>query len=332
MARPIEATIAVTFRCNSKCIMCNIWKEKDFQEILPEAYSKLPGSLKTINITGGEPFLRKDLVEVIRNIHKAAPKSRIVISTNGFLTDRTVEIVRQILKFHPILGVGVSIDGLGEMHDRIRGYPGGFEKAVATVKALKANGVTDLRLGMTIMPENSGQVMDVYKLAKDLGVEFTTTVAHNSGIYFKKTDNRPGEMSGELRADLGTIGDEHLRSFGVKNWFRAYHLAGLTDPAVRSGAADKCAAASRFFYMDPSGNIYPCIVMDKIFGNISKIDDFEAFFSSAEAESARKAVKRCREDCWMVCNIRSLIASHPKDSVVWIAKNKPRAHVSRSQR
>lgn len=331
MARPTEATVAVTFRCNSKCVMCNIWKEKEFNEIPPEAYSKLPRSLKTINITGGEPFLRKDLVEVVRNIHKAAPNSRIVISTNGFLTDRTVEAVSEILKFHNKLGVGVSIDGIGEMHDKIRGFPGGFKKAIATVKALKALGMKDLRLGMTLMPENSGQVMEVYNLAKELGVEFTTTVAHNSGILFKKKDNRPGEMSDKLKIDLASIGNEHLRSMGVKNWFRAYHLAGLSDPSIRSGAAEKCAAASRFFYLDPMGNIYPCIVMDRIFGNLTAIGDSDAFFSSSpDAKAARKAVKSCKEDCWMVCNIRGLIVSHPKDSIVWIARHKPKAHLRRS--
>lgn len=332
MTRPKEATLAVTFRCNSKCIMCNIWKETDFQEISPEAYSKLPRSLRTINITGGEPFMRKDLVDVIRNVHKAAPNSRVVISTNGYLTDRIVDSVREILKFHPRLGLGISVDGIGEVHDRVRGMKGGFEKAMETVKALKKMGLEDLRLGMTILPENADDLPAVYQLAKELGVEFTTTVAHNSGIYFRKTDNRPSGVSDRLKADLLTIEREQLRSATPKDWFRSYHLAGISDPSIRATLATRCEAASRFFYMDPRGDIYPCIVMDRCIGNIKAVKDFDSLYESKEFEAARSAAKSCKEDCWMVCNIRSLIAKHPIAPLMYVAKNKPKAHVSKSRR
>lgn len=332
MTGPKEATLAVTFRCNSKCIMCNIWKETDHQELPARAYSKLPGSLRTINITGGEPFMRKDLVDVVRNIHDAAPKCRIVISTNGYLTDRIVESVKRMLEFHPRLGLGISVDGIGEVHDRVRGIPGGFERAIGTVRALKALGLEDLRLGMTILPENAGDLPKVHRLAKELGVEFTTTVAHNSGIFFKKTDNCPSAITDQLKADLRAIEQEHLRSPVPKNWFRSYHLAGITDPSIRATLATRCEAASRFFYMDPRGYIYPCIVMDRRIGNLESVEDFDAFYESKEFRAARSAARACKEDCWMVCNIRSLIASHPSAPIMYVAKNKPKAHVSRSRR
>lgn len=332
MTRPKEATLAVTYRCNSKCTMCNIWQITDFDDLPAEEYAKLPDSLRTINITGGEPFLRKDLVEVIRQVHKAAPKSRIVISSNGFLTDRVKQAMSEIQKFHPNMGIGVSIDGIGETHDKVRGVKGSFDKAIATVKAVKSLGISDIRLGMTIVPENSHQVYEVYKLAKELGVEFTTTVAHNSGIYFKKVDNTPQKATDALKDDLRRIGDEHLRSGTVKNWFRAYHLAGITDESMRTQGAKKCAAGDRFYFMDPSGKVYPCIVMDKVIGNIKEVKRFEDLVPKEKASHVRKMVRGCREDCWMVCNIRSLISSHPRDSLVWIAKNKPRAHVSKKSR
>src|SRR4030043_1193673 len=117
MTRPKEITLAVTYRCNSKCSMCNIWKITEFDDLPAEEYAKLPSSSLTINITGGEPFLRKDLVEVIRQIHKAAPNSRIVISSNGFLTDRITQVLSEVRKFHPKIGIGVSVDGIGEGHE-----------------------------------------------------------------------------------------------------------------------------------------------------------------------------------------------------------------------
>ena len=65
---PKEAVIAVTYNCNARCMMCNIWKEKPGREVETSTYNKLPTTLKTINISGGEPFLRKDLPEIINII------------------------------------------------------------------------------------------------------------------------------------------------------------------------------------------------------------------------------------------------------------------------
>lgn len=330
MVQPKEATVAVTSRCNLRCAMCNIWKEPVSDELKPEDFLALPSALRTINVTGGEPFLRKDIVDVVRRIHEAAPRSRIVISTNGFLTERIVEAVAEMMQFCPRLGIGVSIDGIGEIHDRIRGVEGAFERAVETVKRLKAIGLEDLRIGMTILPENQHCLVSVFELAEELGVEFTTTIAHNSGIYFKKTDNTPPEISGALRRDIRTIMQRYLVSFEPKRWFRAFQLAGLLDPEMRSRAAERCEAGSRFFYLDSHGVVYPCIVLDAPMGRLGGQESFQALFGSREAESSRRRVRGCRQDCWMVCNIRSYIMTRPWIPVLWIARNKVAAHIRRS--
>jgi len=328
MSRPREATIAVTYRCNSRCSMCNIWRMDDHEELPPEQYAKLSDSLRTINVTGGEPFLREDLVKVLEQIHRAAPMSRIVISSNGMLTERIADLMSEIARFHPNIGIGISVDGLGEVHDRIRGVVGGFERAIKTVKAVKSVGIEDVRIGMTIVKGNAHQLLDVYRLSTDLGVEFTTTFAHNSEIYFRKSDNEPEMISPELRSALRGVVNSHLRSMTPKDWFRAYHMEGLTDRNMRLSAVGKCAAASRFFFLDPRGDVYPCIVMDKVIGNIKDFKSLDDLFEAAKVAEIRSLVRACRADCWMICNTRSLILSHPGRSVVWVMKNKPKAHLS----
>ncbi len=327
MTPPREATVAVTSQCNSRCVMCNIWRETDRTELAQDRYLVLPSSLRTINVTGGEPFMRGDIVEVVRRIHEAAPRSRIVISTNGYLTERIVGAVKEIKEFHPRLGVGVSIDGIGEAHDKIRGLKGSYERAVETLGQLKALKVDDLRIGMTILPENQNELTRVFELAEALGVEFTTTIAHNSGIYFKKTDNAPAEVTDQLRKGIQDIMRGYLRSFDVKRWFKAYHLAGLIDPGMRMRAAKDCEAGRRFFFLDSKGRAYPCIVLDSEMGDIEQSDDFQSLFTSGKADEARRVVRSCRQDCWMVCNIRSYLIRHPWAPAYWIAKNKLRAHL-----
>jgi MoaA/NifB/PqqE/SkfB family radical SAM enzyme len=82
--------------------------------------------------------------------------------------------------------------------------------------------------------------------------------------------------------------------------------------------------------MDPKGDIYPCIVMNKILGNIKDFNTLEDIFRRPEVDGVRELVRLCKADCWMVCNTRSLIISHPGRSLFWVMKNKPRAHLSRT--
>ena len=325
--RPKEAFIAVTYLCNARCGMCNIWKSERTPEIEPMHYSKLPKSLRTVNITGGEPFLRKDLVEVIRAIDGVMPSGRLVFSTNGYLTETIIKRVEAIQSFHRRIGVGVSIDGLGKTHDKIRGVVGIYDHAIDTVRALKARGLTDLRIAMTIQEDNLGEIEQVFDLSRSLGVEFTMTLAHNSEVYFKKTDNRllrPTESSAQA---ISGIMRSQLTSRSVKEWFRAYHTMGMLNADHRKAFASRCEAGRRYFFMSPSGDIYPCNVMDKRLGNITQVPDWDSLFTPEVESELRASVRACRSDCWMICNTKSLIVSHPLRAASWVAGSKLRAHL-----
>ncbi len=326
---PKEAVIAITYRCNMCCAMCNIWQSPSPDEIEPAHYSKLPSSLKTVNITGGEPFLRKDIVEIVSRIHSRAPSSRIVFSTNGYLTEVITSAISEVRGFHDKVGVGVSIDGPRDMHDAIRGVKGAYDHALSTIGRLKELGLKDLRIGMTLVKENVGEAAEVYRLSKELGVEFTVTFAHNSEIYFRKTDNMPPEFSGTASSSLGKVMKAQLRSHSAKDWFRAYHIQGIMDPDLRKEFVARCEAGSRYFFMSPSGDVYPCMVMNRPIGNLKGVEHWDDLFLGDVEEKTLRAVRGCTEDCWMVCNTRSLIISHPVKAGAWVARNKLRAHLSK---
>ncbi|MCK5252009.1 MAG: radical SAM protein, partial [Thermoplasmata archaeon] len=115
-----------TVRCNSKCRMCNIWQMEPGDELTLQEFDRLlmdpfMKGIRWVNLTGGEPFLRKDLPEMIDILAKRCPKLEIIaIPTNGFLPDRIEKAVERSIDLledtDVLLSVTVSIDGVGEQH------------------------------------------------------------------------------------------------------------------------------------------------------------------------------------------------------------------------
>ena len=146
---PTEAYLAVTFRCNCRCRMCDVWRKDPVPEVEPSFYLRLPASLKLVNLTGGEPFLRADLPEIAEAVTERCPGVTLHVSTNGLATDRIVESSLRIRRVNRRVGVRISLDGLGAEHDRVRGVPGAFKKAEGTMQALQQAGLRDLGTAAT---------------------------------------------------------------------------------------------------------------------------------------------------------------------------------------
>jgi len=139
--KPVALSLAVTGRCNSHCIMCNIWKnardnpgvkdmEISVQKIIGMLDNDLFSELVELDLTGGEPHLRDDLVDIALGAARlkkgSLPKLRsIIITSNGFLPERIISNYRAILDALKDTDIDlvsvISIDGIGETHDRIRG-------------------------------------------------------------------------------------------------------------------------------------------------------------------------------------------------------------------
>ena len=149
MQKPVDAVVAVTYRCDSRCNMCNIWQLPPGEELAPEQFRKLPRTLRDINITGGEPFLRDDLVEIARILDEHCNHPRMVISTNGFERRRIAHAAPGAPEDREKCRLAVSLDGIGEKHDEIRGISGGFDKVVETLKQLRTIGYRNVRVAFT---------------------------------------------------------------------------------------------------------------------------------------------------------------------------------------
>jgi MoaA/NifB/PqqE/SkfB family radical SAM enzyme len=314
MGGPVGCVAAVTYRCNARCAMCDIWRREPdrARELVPADYRWLPRSLRSVNLSGGEPFLRDDLAEIAAIVRASCPRARIVISTNGLSPERIEKMVSEMGD----VAIRISIDAVGALHDEMRGVPGAYERAMETAHRLAALGVRDLGLAATSTELNPGQLSKIKALADGLGIEFIPTAAHSSAFFFGRHDaERP--RSGLVVEEMGEIMRAELTSKRPRDWAKAYYSRGLIDYVRGRPRRLPCRAGTDFFFLDPWGQVYPCNILDVPMGNI-RDGSFDELRRRASGR-LRPAVRGCTEQCWMVCTVSPPMRRRPLGPLAWIA-------------
>ncbi|MBR1804683.1 MAG: radical SAM protein, partial [Muribaculaceae bacterium] len=301
----------------------NIWANPTVasEEITPQDLEKLP-RLKFINLTGGEPFVRDDLEEVVRVCYTRAP--RIVISTSGWLEDRVIALARKF----PHIGIRISIEGLSRKNDELRGREGGFDRGLRTLLTLQQMGVKDIGFGCTVSNHNSTDMLALYQLAKSMGLEFATAAFHNS-FYFHKHDNVITNRE-QVTRDFTTLINWQLRERHPKSWFRAYFNMGLVRYVNGGDRLLPCEAGTMNFFVDPWGEVWPCNGLEERYwqqsmGNLRTATDFNTLWNSEQAQQVRQQVHSCPKQCWMVGTASPVMHKYITRPAAWMLRNKWRS-------
>lgn len=318
----MDLTVVSTFRCNSRCQMCHVWKypTAQEQEITLETLAKLPGGFDNLNVSGGEPTLRRDLAEMADILY---PKARVMeFSSNGLHPERLVPIIKK----YPNIKVRFSLEGDEQTSNRIRGEKDGHKTKVAGLRMLKEAGGTDLGFAFVIQDENVGQLLDLYKFARSEGFELATTTLHNAWQFYKN-DNHFYDRT-TVAKPVENLITELLKSRKVKNWFRAYLNLGLIEKVLGHERLIPCTAGSDFAFIDPWSDVWACNVRSDIpLGNLAR-QSWSEIMHSGLASDGRKKVACCTQNCWMVTTARTAMRSRivpqlPKTRpMMWVLKNK----------
>ncbi len=311
---PLYLVIFVTYRCNSRCRTC-FYHEKlttaESSDLPLEFYKKLACSLEHLSwlhLSGGEPFLRRDLPELVATFYQYTGVRRIGIPTNGLLVERVVESTRRILELCPDtqLNIVLSLDGLEETHDYIRGVPGNWLKTMKTLESLKKVRTEYPKLSLNICTvlnnRNASEIPELLRFVRSLGVNFHDVGLMRGDFADKSLELPPVEQIAELFAQL----HEYVRYYYAENPHysrisaqRAARIHRyLNETFIRflstRSASQPCFAGDGFAVIEPNADVRLCELTPPV-GNLLDFDaNFSALWNNDAVRSARRKGK-CHE-------------------------------------
>jgi MoaA/NifB/PqqE/SkfB family radical SAM enzyme len=323
MFRNTELAIMPTFRCNAHCQMCHIWQHpsKREEEITLEDMDRLPQGFARINLGGGEPTLRKDIIEIVDILSKKT--KHLEISTNGYFTEKLISISRK----HPNVRIRISLEGLPRKNDQIRGIRNGFDRAMRSLLKLKELGIKDIGFALTISHRNADELVNLYHLCSYLGIEFSQCVVHDAWQF--RIPNNLIEDKDEVISEIKHLIRELLRSkrsnyfLRVKDWYRAYINRGFINFIRGDRRLLPCGAGTDIIFIDPYGEVYPCNALKESMGNI-KEKSLEEIWDSHPAKKVRGIVSSCPGNCWMTGTARPALRKNIIKPTLWVIRNKLR--------
>jgi len=298
------------------------------------------GPMLFVFLTGGEPFLRDDLPAILRAWHRHARVAKVQIPSNGLMRDRIVAYTDQMATECPEthIGVTISLDALGEEHDRIRRTKGLFEEATQTVKALqkleKKHDNFDVNVTVTVSAYNQDTLIPLYDyIRNELGVQniFNSLVRGEPrkqealDVDIEKFE----AFSDAIDADLISGRLTGYSRFVLSDFVNAKNLYSrkLIGRVVRENRRlIPCYAGSLAGVLFANGNVYPCEILEEPMGNVRDHDyRIDRIWTSQRAADVRKAVEGCfcTHECFISVNCLfnpRILARIAKDAAVLWAK------------
>lgn len=306
MPLPFSCVFSVTANCTSRCKMCNFWQRKSENELTAEEIknifsNRFFNNLEAIALTGGDPFLRPDLIDIIDILYSRVKKP-IGMGASGLLPGSIDEVLKKCKG--KISCVHLSIDGPEDVHNYIRGRKDSFKKTAESLDILKKHGI-EPGVTMTITRDNYKHILATKNQFKDCGFSFK--LAQHSKFYFGNNETTDfgfsDEEKGHIMEQISRIPRDNLYDSFMDDWI----LCGKRPLPCYAGRAS--------FYLDSLGNLHPCIHKAP-FGNL-RTGAFEEIWCSPAAVKFRKTHMNC-EECYERCTVDTFAMDEP----VWVIKHR----------
>ncbi len=325
---PSILTLFVTNRCNAKCRMCFNWKNmndgKTREELSVDEITKIAGSfngLHSLILSGGEPFLRKDLKDIVGAFQKHSGTKQVSIPTNLFCSDAP-EMIKDIASSYPdvFFRILISIDGIGEEHDDIRGHKGGFDKLTNNLNRLisykKELHNLSLNSVTVVSSFNADRIIPTLDHIRELDID-------DIKLIYVRGDTREPEAK-EVTPEIYQKCIQHAEKLTIKkkrtkslynNLFSSVSLVAkeeIAESLKTRRLPRPCNAGSKLIVISDTGEVFPCEILSEKFGDLR-----EHNYSLSEVlntERAKKLLDFINEKkcfCTMDCNAISNVIYSP---------------------
>ena len=267
--RPLVVSFELTYSCTADCQHCDKGGIKPDPEGLLQAadYGRLRAELKpmAVQLSGGEPLLRKDLEEIVRAVKEPSGLPYTILVTNGRLFTEEKYLALRALGVNQF---SISLDFPDERHDAFRRSPGLYAHLAKLVPALAAHGFDDVAMNTAITRENLPALRETYERAKQLGVNisysaYTPLRTHSLDHYIRSVDDLD-----QLRRTLDELLALKARNGRIAN--SPWTLSGIHDFFLR-GTIPGCQAGRRFMVVTPTGGLRPCSMFDQTYTSHQEI-------------------------------------------------------------
>ena len=324
---PIIFHFPVTYRCNGRCIMCNIWEQSGKPELTIDEIEKmlqdsLFKTIKYVILTGGEPTLRNDLGEIAKLLVKYCPDlKRIGLTTNGLDTKQVIKTCKEInevcKKKNITFYCSVSLDGLNDYHEKIRGIKKAFEKTAKTIFQLKELQKTShfgLGTETVISKSNVDNVHALEKWFKENKLSFHFGIA----TYRKRNVNEELDFmidGAYLQKYLTFL--KHLKENGDWKYVYEFLFNSLKNGKKRQIL---CPFVVEAVSIDPKGNMYYC-TDSKNLGNIYDKSPSEIYYDKKNIKYRKEMEKQMCPNCLQTCQMGISLAKYPLLYITFRLKN-----------
>lgn len=308
---PLNLVFSVTYRCNSRCRTCNIWRHVGASaapgdelalDECERIFASIGRSPYYLTFSGGEPFLRRDLADVVAIAYHHCRPSVITIPTNGLLAPRIPGQVEKILEACPAANVivNVSVDSIGAEHDAIRGVKGSFDSALRTLEGLRSLKHPRLVTGLhTVVSRfNVDRLPEIYDHLAQVGPEslITEVAEERLELGTMGTEITPSVAEYDQAAKFLIARAREQRASGFARVTRAFRLQyyGL---AARTLAERRqvlpCYAGFASGHISPDGDVWTCCTRAEPLGNLREAGyNFPKVWRGEKAAALRRSIKR----------------------------------------
>lgn len=294
---PIEKPSVIQFPvidiCNSQCQMCRIWENKKSPCISTEDLRKglrnpLYSEVASVGLNGGEPTLRKDLGELTSVLFEELPKLRTIsLITNAYkyqeVIARISKVGAAVQKHGGLLDVMVSLDGFGEMHDRVRGKPGNFERAEKVIDYIQTSPlVSNVRIGCTIIKENVYGLADLFEycMSKGLYIKYRLGIPHQR-LYTENLVD-PYALTAEEKYHIAEFLEGLITHYETDERQKFFYRSLIDQLIYNEPRKAGCDWKHRGATITSRGELLYCAVQSKVLGKIHETDSEQVYFANAD--------------------------------------------------